>query len=477
MVETGGATTEASRWRRCVARAALSLAAVSLPLVVGVAGQRPAAPARADNAISVTTAAAAQDKFPNEIDFSIGAASSASDITDAELHYALQPGGVLTSARADFQKGPSVQATFVLRTAGNPLYVPPTKVIRYYWTLQDAAGNTLQTDPVNVQYDDIRFKFKTLQNGNLTIYYYTGSDAAAKNIVDIGRQALDRASQLDGAPLDFDVHLVAYGTQSDIAAALSHELQGGDPNILGQANPPNIVVLDAGNLTGPDNEDTVRHELTHLVNARAVQGAFKDGLPLWLDEGLAVYSQVDPGGFRDAVQAAIQQNRVVPITSLSPGYRGADPDLFYGESWSITKFLDTGFGQGKIAQLLAQFKAGKSEDAAFTAVYGMDRDGIYNAWRKSVGLQAVAPQPTAAAAAPNSQAAPSQAAGGSSDTSNAAGSGAGANPPAPHTNSGSGNDNTAVIVVAAVAGSAAVLALAVLAVLGGLALSRRGRTL
>jgi hypothetical protein len=434
---------------------------------------RPARPAAAD-AITVTGAPAVQNKFPNEIDFSIGLASSAGDITDVQLHYALQPGGVLTTAKATFDRGPSVQATYVLRTAGNPLYVPPTKVISYYWTAQDAAGNMFQTQPAQFEYDDPRFPFKKLTNGNLTIYYYSGSDSAAKNLLDIGRQALDRAAQLNGAPLDFDIHLVVYGSQSDVAAALSHELQGGDPNVIGQADPPNIVVLDAGNLTGQENEDTVRHELTHLVNARAVQGSFKNSLPLWLDEGLAVYAQKDPGGFALAVQQAIRTDRVVPISSLTPSFRGINPDLFYGEAWSITRFLATNFGDGKIAQLLAQFKAGKTEDQAFQAVYGMDRTGIYNAWRTSVGLKPIAALPAGVPSAPARQRAATQE---SAPTQGSSGNDAGAtNGSAVRTGSSSGSGaDPLVVAIVVVAGAATVLALLGIAVVGGLALSRRGR--
>jgi hypothetical protein len=431
----------------------------------------------ADNAISETSAPTPQGKFPNEIDFAATFASTAGQINDIEIHYALEPNGVLTSAKADFTPGATAQATFVLRTSGNPLYVPPSKVIGYYWTAQDAAGNTLQTDQAMFEFDDTRFAFKKLVNGNLTLYYYTGSDSAAQNILTIGRQALDRAGQLNNAPVDFDVHLVVYGSQSDILAALSHELQGGDPNVLGQANPPNIVVLDAGNLTGSDNEDTVRHELTHLVNARAVQGPFKDSLPLWLDEGLAVYSQTSPGGFQTAVTDAIRANQVVPITGLTPGFRGVNPDLFYGESWSIAKFLATGFGDGKIAALLAQFKAGKTQDAAFQAVYNMNSDGIYNAWRKSVGLNPAAAAPSQPPNRPSQQqAAPSiqpTVAGAQSSGSNAPITD---NAPLPHGKNSTSDNNALVIVIASIAGAAALLALLGIAVIGGLALSRRGRS-
>src|SRR5205823_5475321 len=147
------------------------------------------------------------------------------------------------------------------------------------------------------------------------------------------------------------------------------------------------------------NEDTVRHELTHLVNARAVDD--RQTLPLWLDEGLAVYGQNDPGGFGDAITQAIRQNKVVPITSLAPSLRGTDAGLFYGEAWSITSFLVKTYGQEKFAQLLAAFKGGASEDQAFTKAFGLDRNGVYNAWRKSVGLSEVAAPAAAPSQAPS----------------------------------------------------------------------------
>ncbi len=424
----------------------------------------------AANAITVSGTPTVDNKFPAEVVFNIDAASTAGSITDVTFHYQLLPTGNPTSGRPDFQPAASIQAAYHMRTAGNPLYLPPTKVVRYFWSMQDSAGNQLQTDPVDWMYQDTRFQFKTVTSGNLTLFYFNGSDANAKHILDVGRAALDKAGALDGAPLDFPIHLVTYGTQVQAQPALSHESPSTDPNILGQADAPDIVVLVAGDLSGADNEDTVRHELTHLVNSRAVDG--RQTLPLWLDEGLAVYGQKDPGGFGQAVDQAIRQNKVVPIRNLAPSLRGTDAGLFYGEAWSIVNFLVKSYGQEKFAQLMAAFKSGASEDAAFTKAYGLDRDGVYNTWRKSVGLAEVAAPAAVPSQAPASNpraaqpAAPTIPGGADSNTAPAA--------PQSGTNTSSGSDNSTVIVVA-IAGGLALLCLLGAAVVGGLALSRRGR--
>jgi hypothetical protein len=431
---------------------------------------------RADGALQVTASPQPVDKFPGEADFSISASSSAT-IAAVTLHFILLPDTTETAANADFTPGTSVQATYVMRTAGNPLYVPPMKTIRYYWTLQDSAGNQVKTDPVDWQYLDTRFNFKTATNGNLTLYYHAGSDADAQRVLQIGRQAIDKAQALDGVTVPYDVRIVAYQTQAELQPALSHVSRAFDPNILGQTLPPDIVILAVGNLTGSDNDDTFRHELTHIVNAAAVHGGFSSSFPLWLDEGLAVNAQNDPGGFRAAVQDAIQNNQTVPIRTLTPGFQGQNPDLFYGEAWSIVHFLVTTKGADKMAQLLAQFKNGATEDDAFSKVYGENRDALYNDWRKSVGLSPVAAQQSAQSAP--SQQAPAQPAGSQSQSQSQPQQ---APPPtqpslpqpAQAPQPASAGDSTTTIIVG-VAMGVAVLALLGLAVIGGLLLSRRGQ--
>ncbi len=127
-----------------------------------------------------------------------------------------------------------------------------------------------------------------------------------------------------------------------------------------------------------------------------------------------------------------------------------------------------------MATLLAAFNASQSEDKAFAAAYGLDRDGVYNAWRKSVGLPQIAAAPSGTQTSPQrNSAAPVPTVAG------AAGSDAQATqPPAPapvqSQPSSSGSTDTTATVVLVVAGVAIFLALLAIAVTGGLMLSKRG---
>ncbi|MGI8552750.1 MAG: peptidase MA family metallohydrolase, partial [Dehalococcoidia bacterium] len=360
---------------------ALLLAALLLAACF-VASRAPLA--RADSPIKVTTPPAAQSHFPDEIVFSVSAQGSA-PITDAVLHYTLLPATLSVLARGEFDKGTSIQAQYHMRSNGNPLYLPPGKEIRYTWELTDANGVTLMTDPAKITYADPRFQWHALTAGNLTLSYYRGTDADAKNLLNVGRTAVDKAAQLEGVQPDFPIKLFAYANSQDFLPAAQKESKSTDPGLLGQAQEPDTVIFVAGSLQGSETEDTARHELTHLVTGAAVKGGLSDLLPLWLNEGISVNAQTDPGGFGPALQQAIANDSVVPIQVLESS-RGIDVGLFYGESWGLVKFLIQTGGPPKFAQLLATIKGGKGIDQALQTVYSYDRTGLYNAWRDSVHL-------------------------------------------------------------------------------------------
>lgn len=338
----------------------------------------------ADSPITVAGTPAVQSSFPNGLSFTISAKDSA-PITDVVLHYALVPNGDSVAARADFSKGTDVQATYDMRSNGNPLYLPPGKGITYTWELTDANGAVLTTAEATATFADTRFQWQTVTSGNLSLTYYRGTKADAMALLKIGADAITRAAGLEQTQLDFPVKAFIYATSDDFLPAAQKESKATDPGLLGQALTPDTVILVGTSLGSSETQDTVRHELTHLVTGAAVAGPYQDLLPLWLNEGTSVYAQSDPGDYGAALQLAIQSNSVVPIQVLESS-RGVDVGLFYGESYALVKFLIQSGGSPKYAQLLAALKGGASTDQALQSVYGYDRTGLYNAWRDSVHL-------------------------------------------------------------------------------------------
>jgi hypothetical protein len=144
--------------------------------------------------------------------------------------------------------------------------------------------------------------------------------------------------------------------------------------------------------------DITRHEVTHIVVRQAVNGPF--GVPDWLNEGTAVYSQIQPlGGQQSALDLAIETGQVISVRSLSSASSGAIASrvsLFYGQSFALVDFLIETYGEQKFAELFAAFREGNTTAGALEQVYGFDQDGLENEWRASVGLppRSVQTQPT-----------------------------------------------------------------------------------
>jgi hypothetical protein len=113
-------------------------------------------------------------------------------------------------------------------------------------------------------------------------------------------------------------------------------------------------------------------------------------IPAWLQEGTAVYAQGDPlSGQGGALERAIEQDEVFTlrqISSASAGGLGNRVELFYGQSYSVVAFLIEEYGPQKFAQLFQAFNDGATTGEALEQVYGLNQDGLDNAWRASVGL-------------------------------------------------------------------------------------------
>ena len=146
------------------------------------------------------------------------------------------------------------------------------------------------------------------------------------------------------------------------------------------------VLADLVHVFAPTSWITV-HELTHVVTHFAGEGGIGE-LPAWLDEGTATYAEGDWESRRGfALNNAIGNDDLLSVRSITsnPG----DPsrvELFYGQSADIVDFMINEFGEEQFAQLFAVFKAGSTVDNALMELYGVDRDGLEDLYRESVGL-------------------------------------------------------------------------------------------
>ena len=336
-------------------------------------------PTEAQSEVDVRESRARGD-FPEGIVFILDAASS-TGFDDVRLVYQIAPDGVRTTAAADCTGGTVVSCTVEVGRSQRNLLIPGAEVT-FFWRIT-VSGETQATERQLFIYEDDRFDWRSISDGDLTLWWYQGSEEEAERVLAAARESLDEVSALLQTTVDFPVKVFYYGSARDMQAAIiADERQG--VVTLGEVVYSDTAMVSADSAP----EEIARHEVAHIVVREATRGPFS--LPDWLNEGTAVFAQSQPlSGQGQALERAIQSGQVLSVRSLSSISSGAQADrvsLFYGQSYSLVAFLVERYGPERFAQLFQAFRDGATTAGALEQVYGFDQDGLENAWRESVGL-------------------------------------------------------------------------------------------
>lgn len=339
-------------------------------------------PAKANSGISVLSSSV-EINFPYGLVFNLEAESDA-DIIDARLHYQVDKANyaqVISEAWAQFAPAPRIETSWTCDMARANL--PPGAMITYWWTVRDAVGNSLETAPGVVCFDDNRYSWQNLTDDGLTLFWYKGSESLAEALMSACEDALDRLARETGTYPGRPIKIYIYASTAELQGALvfPQEWTGGvaftDFSIIAIGISPDDVAW---------GEKTLVHELTHLIVHQATYSPYCT-LPTWLDEGLAVYSEggLDPY-FQSYLEKAVSENKLLSVRSLSSPFSAESEKAYlsYAESYSLVEYLISNYGKDQMLNLLISFKQGKSCDEALTEVYGFDTNGLDNRWRETL---------------------------------------------------------------------------------------------
>jgi len=326
----------------------------------------------------------AEAEFPYALDFSLSAASDV-DITDIRLCYTIDRAGfadVTSEVIIDFVPDTSVDVewTWDMRRTGG---LPPGTVIEYWWLVEDTSGDTITTDPVSLQFNDTRYSWDSLTEGEITVYWYEGDDAFAQELMDTTHQALSTLAQDTGAYLEKPVKLYIYANTADLQGAMIYpqEWTGG-----AAFTRYGIIVIGIPTYNLQWGKRAITHELTHLVIHQMTLNPYNE-IPTWLDEGLAMHTEGLLGPeYTFYLNKAITEDKLISARSLSSPF-STESDLAYlsyAESYSLVEFLISQYGHDKMLELLLTFKEGSSYDGALEAVYGFDTYELDSLWRDYV---------------------------------------------------------------------------------------------
>ncbi|MFC1938351.1 peptidase MA family metallohydrolase [Chloroflexota bacterium] len=333
-----------------------------------------------------------QSEFPSRLVFNLAAESDV-NITDIRLHYTIERTSfaqVTSEVYINFLPNTSVNVTWTwdMRKTGG---LPPGSSMEYWWTVKDAKGDKVETAPVQVQFEDTRYSWRSLSENEITIYWYEGEKSFAQELMEAAQQALDRLAEDTSAYLEKSAELYIYANARDLQGAMIHAQEW-----TGGAAFTRYGIIAIG--IAPSNlnwgKRAIAHELAHLVTHQMTLNPYNE-LPTWLNEGLAMYTEgpLEPE-YKAFLSNAIAKGNLISVRSLSSPFSAHTEQsvLSYAQSYSLVDFLISSYGQSKMLELLNTFRKGSSYDAALEQVYGVDMDGLNTLWRDYVNAPA---QPSA----------------------------------------------------------------------------------
>jgi hypothetical protein len=341
----------------------------------------------ADAGIAVT-ASSVDVNFPSQAVFTLEAESYV-DIVDVRLYYQVDKmnyAEVVSEGWADFTPASKIEANWVWDMRNGSL--PPGAEVTYWWMIEDADENRVETSPKIMHFDDKRYSWQSLtstvpQGGELTLFWYAGGDSFARELMDACEEGIARLTQDIGTYPERPVKIYIYASTSDLKGAMisSNEWSGGvaftDFGIIAIGISPSE--LDWG-------KRALVHELTHLVVRQATFSPYGQ-LPLWLDEGLAMHNEgeLDPV-LRSYLEEAILKDELISVRSLCSPFSAYSEKAYlsYAQSYSLVEYLLDNYGQDKMLDLLTLLKQGSTYDEALTEVYGFDINGLDARWRATL---------------------------------------------------------------------------------------------
>jgi len=330
-----------------------------------------------------------QLEFGRSLSFHLTASSTAK-IDSAILIYRTTDNKGMTIERLDFEPAFRLELSYEVDLSHRPL--KPFVEIEYWWTVEDAAGNKLTTDPRRFYYQDKRFEQgRSLAGRQVVVHWYDGDAAFGSLALNTAEQAVDRIreSVFPTLTLSEPLHLYIYAGQDDLLPALP---AAGGEGVIGQAYPElRLAVMSIP--PGPESSSAMRrlipHELTHLLLYELMNSAYEH-LPPWLSEGLAVASEqvADPDEAL-VLEQALWNDQLLPLDLLCQSfpYGNEQSHLAYAQSASLVGFIQENYGYSAIDALLAAYGDGLSCQGGVRRALGISLSRLESEWRESLGTR------------------------------------------------------------------------------------------
>jgi hypothetical protein len=186
-----------------------------------------------------------------------------------------------SEAYITFTPAATVNASWVLdtqKTGG----LPPGATVKCWWLIKDAGGNRLETTPQQIDFNDSRYQWHNVSQGTVTLYWYSGDNVFANQLMTTAQQALVSLEGNTGAQLVRPIRIYIYASAQDLQGSMvfPSEWTGGvaftEYGII-------AIGIAPGNLAW--GQRAIAHELTHLVIHQMTFNPYNE-LPTWQAIGI-----------------------------------------------------------------------------------------------------------------------------------------------------------------------------------------------
>ncbi|MFN0095860.1 MAG: peptidase MA family metallohydrolase [Dehalococcoidia bacterium] len=348
-------------------------------------------PARAARADATITESKVEIAFPKAIIFTL-AATAPTEIRDVTLSYTVAGGNSAIVKPEEFSPGVNVSLTAEIETNPDTDWLPAGSQITWQWEISLADGTTTKSEPKPLLFLPPNREWKTVTNDIVTVYYSSSRDtipvaaaAAAKATYEtVGKGLLN--TELPRKP----VKVVIFGDANELREATPSKGSTFDTSravVTCGVRPgsANDLILSTVSCGGSDPIDTIRHEFGHIINAAAGESALVR-LPVWMDEGLAVFAQDKADDYSAAFQAAARRSNLIPFREMDTQIADQNKVILqYGQSFAMVAYLIDKYGPAKLQELLKKTKANTRFDQALQQTYGFDIDGFEREFKAAVG--------------------------------------------------------------------------------------------
>lgn len=340
-------------------------------------------PVRADGPIDVQA---------NEHDFAFGhqvrfhlKAQSDAPIQSVVLAYRTSDTRGTTVATGSFDPAQTVDVEHVHQVGER--YIRPFVEITYWWTIEDAEGHTLTTDPQSLAYIDDRFRWQTVSQDVVNVYWYEGDVQIAQQVLEAALETIARVREdVPVQSISQPVDIYLYASAEDLRLALPDGLPlGAEALTLYETN---VILAPYGPTSAniPALKRVVPHEMTHALIHEATQSGF-GRVPMWLSEGLATSVEYAYSPDPDAVlllDEALAEDRLLDLNALCAAFPSdpAEARLAYAQSASVVDYVRDLYGRQALKDLVAAYADGATCDGGVQRVLGFSLDHLEASWRE-----------------------------------------------------------------------------------------------